>query len=83
MRYPLKLMWYEHYPAELFDLARDPHETNDLAAAQPDAVATLGAALAQQIAAIAPVPDVAPATPASGPPADIVEPLRALGYLHP
>jgi arylsulfatase A-like enzyme len=83
VRYPLKLVWYEHYPAALFDLARDPRETNDLAGTQPDAVATLAAALAQQIAAIAPVPDVAPAAPAGGPPPDVVERLRALGYLRP
>ncbi len=81
VRYPLKLMWYERYPAQLFDLARDPQETVDLANAQPDDVAALGAALTQAIAAIPPVPDVAPATPAAAPPPNVVDRLHALGYL--
>lgn len=67
-----------HYPigrAELYDLAADPEETTDLAAARPEEVARLRALLAQRFAGI----------PRRGGeqhiPAGLKEELKALGYV--
>ena len=45
IRYPMKLIWFERYPAELYDLQKDPNEEHDMAAQQPDLVAAMKAAL--------------------------------------
>ena len=41
LRYPLKAVWYERYPPELYDLSWDPNERSNLAAMQPDVAARL------------------------------------------
>jgi arylsulfatase A-like enzyme len=35
-RWPFKLIWFEKYPAELYDLSRDPRERSDLAELRPE-----------------------------------------------
>ncbi len=35
-RWPFKLIWFENYPAELYDLSWDPSERSDLAALRPE-----------------------------------------------
>jgi arylsulfatase A-like enzyme len=35
-RWPYKLIWFENYPAELYDLSWDPSERSDLAALRPE-----------------------------------------------
>jgi arylsulfatase A-like enzyme len=35
-RWPFKLIWFENYPAELYDLSWDPTERSDLAGLRPD-----------------------------------------------
>ena len=42
IRYPYKLIWFERYPAELYDISKDPREATDLAAARPDLVMAMG-----------------------------------------
>ena len=41
----MKLIWFERYPAELYDLQKDPNEEHDMAAQRPDVVETMKAAL--------------------------------------
>lgn len=81
VRYPLKLVWYARYPAELYDLEADPGEERDLAAAEPAAVASLLAEMErrkEQHPAPGPgAPGGAPGTLAP----EVRERLRALGYL--
>jgi hypothetical protein len=35
-RWPFKLIWFENYPAELYDLSWDPSERSDLAGLRPE-----------------------------------------------
>lgn len=76
IRWPYKLVWFERYPAELYDLSRDVGETQDLAAAEPARVAELGQQLAQRRKAHGLFADVTSAE--VDPRAQ--EALRALGY---
>jgi arylsulfatase A-like enzyme len=77
IRYPLKLVWYERYPAALYDLAADPDERSDLATVRSDLVAALrpsiDAVLARASGEAAPGP--------ANLPANVQEHLRVLGYL--
>jgi arylsulfatase A-like enzyme len=79
--HPLKLIWYARYPAELYDLAADPGESRDLAAERPAVVAALAAELERLVGGVQPVAADAPrGSPVPLAP-EIVERLRALGYL--
>lgn len=76
IRWPYKLLWFERYPAELYDLSSDLDETHDLAATEPQRVAELTQAVRARIAAHGLFADATPA--AIDPRAK--EALRALGY---
>lgn len=74
------LLWYDRYPPSLFDLATDPGQRRDLAAARPDEVRTLTAELRRHVrvaekAAI-------PSTPARPLGDEVWKRLRALGYVE-
>jgi arylsulfatase A-like enzyme len=79
-RWPFKLIWFQRYPAELYDLSWDPMERSDLALIQPEAVAPLleevrrlmgEAGLAELSTRKAAVPSAAE-----------LEVLRGLGYVE-
>ncbi len=63
---------------ELYDLRRDPHETNDLAAADPARVETLGLALEAMLAESGSAPRPAAPQPVDS---ETAERLEALGYV--
>jgi arylsulfatase A-like enzyme len=78
LRYPWKLIWYTDYPAELFDLEKDPGELHDLAASQTARVTELEAKLTRLVSSGG--DRVHTATEAKPTP-EILDRLRALGYL--
>ena len=81
VRYPLKLVWYARYPAELYDLSSDPEEQRDLAPMRPSAVAVLTAELGR-MAESRGGGRPAPGGRSEGSTApEIRARLRALGYL--
>ncbi len=41
IEWPHKLIWYQNFPPQLFDLAQDPGQTVDLSGRQPDTVRAL------------------------------------------
>jgi hypothetical protein len=51
IRHPSKLIWFEGYPPQLYDILADPKEERNLAATHPDLVATLAAELHWQTSA--------------------------------
>ena len=59
--------------AELYDVSRDPRETHDLAATEPDAAARLRAALEREHPLVLPSPEAVPP--------EVAERLAALGYV--
>jgi len=68
---------------ELYDLAADPAEARDLAAARPELAAALATALDEWVAKLPPLdPDRRRGGPASGLSRGRLEELRALGYLR-
>lgn len=79
VRYPYKLIWYARFPPQLYDLASDPGETRDLSATHPDLVASLSRSV--------PAPSTAGSEPPGGgtpeAPPEVLERLRALGYIDP
>ncbi len=78
VRYPFKLIWFERYPAELYDLSSDPEERSDLSTARPELAAKMHAEVEALIAQAPGAP--APAPEATVPP-EVRERLRALGYI--
>jgi arylsulfatase A-like enzyme len=78
IRHPSKLIWYEGYPPQLYDLLADPEEERNLAAAHPDIVAAMTAELHRQTGA---PPDSEAAIDGGRLERDQVERLRALGYV--
>jgi len=74
IRYPFKLIEYQHYPAELYDLQRDPYEENDLASQQADRVAELTARLG-------PLPNLTPVASEVAVDPETLDALEALGYV--
>ncbi len=79
----MKLIWYARYPAELYDLAADPEERNDLASTRPGLVAELTADLRRRLEAKGRRAGVVAATPEPEglPSPDVLKRLHALGYL--
>lgn len=77
IEWPKKLIWYQNYPPQLFDLERDPGETVDLSSREPAVVdsllATVRAAESGQLRDLEAVP--------VGIERERAERLRALGYL--
>jgi len=78
-RWPFKLIWFENYPPELYDLSWDPEERSDLAALRPEIAAELLALTKVRLAAVG---LEGPRPPAATEPArEALEALEALGYL--
>ena len=77
IEWPWKLIWYQNYPPQLFDLEQDPGETVDLSSRQPAVVdsllATARATESGQLRELEAVP--------VGIERERAERLRALGYL--
>ena len=77
IEWPKKLIWYQNYPPQLFDLERDPGETVDLSSREPAVVdsllATVRVAESGQLRDLEAVP--------VGIERERAERLRALGYL--
>ncbi len=78
-RWPFKLIWFENYPAELYDLSWDPAERSDLAALRPEIGGPLASEAERLIAEI-------DATDSPGaaetPSAEELDALRGLGYVE-
>jgi arylsulfatase A-like enzyme len=79
-RWPFKLIWYQHYPAELYDLSWDPMERSDLAAIRPEVSASLLKEVGRLMgeAGLADGGTDEPATPSAAQ----LEALRGLGYVE-
>jgi hypothetical protein len=79
IQFPLKLIWFERYQPELYDLAADPQEQHDLAPEQPGVVDLLRGELERYMTSLK------SAEPGQRPPVDLPrdaeDRLRALGYL--
>jgi len=79
-RWPFKLIWFERYPAELYDLSWDPMERSDLAAIQPE----VGAPLLEEVRRMIREVGLGDGTPgdAAVPSTAELEVLRGLGYVE-
>jgi hypothetical protein len=79
-RWPFKLIWFQRYPAELYDLSWDPMERSDQAAIQPE----VSASLLKEIRRLIYAAGLADATTdkSAVPSAAELEALRGLGYLE-
>ena len=75
VRPPYQLVWYAHYPSELFDLRVPPGERSDLALASPAVVAELEQALPPRATRTVHDPTPQKLSP------NLVRALRTLGYL--
>lgn len=80
MRYPYKLIWYQRYVAELYDIRADPDEHDNIAATDPAPLATLQAALSA-LKAESPMLSSAPAQPGAPDP-NVGKALKSLGYVE-
>ncbi len=78
-RWPFKLIWFQNYPPELYDLSWDPEERSDLAALRPEIAAELLALARARLGAVGLEGPRLPA--AAGPAREHLEALDALGYL--
>jgi len=78
-RWPFKLIWFENYPAELYDLSWDPSERSDLAGLRPEISGPLIDEARRLVDEIG-LADSAGAT--ETPSAAELEALRGLGYLE-
>jgi len=79
LRYPYKLIWYEDYPSELYDLSWDPDERSDQAAFRPGLVAELEQEVMKIRRGLETDAKTASRAPAPSPPT--VEALRHMGYI--
>jgi len=78
-RWPFKLIWFENYPAELYDLSWDPEERSDLADLRPE----ISAPLIDEARRVADATGLAGSSAAGETPsAEEIETLRSLGYLE-
>jgi arylsulfatase A-like enzyme len=73
-----KLIWYANYPPQLYDLGTDPGEREDLAARDPSRVTAMLAELERSTSRS---PGVADGGKPGAPAPDVLERLRALGYV--
>jgi arylsulfatase A-like enzyme len=80
LRYPMKLVWYEQYPPALYDLANDPQEAHDLAASETLVVRSFLGTLGE-LTRGSPTPLSSSTPPTTEPSPELLERLRALGYL--
>jgi hypothetical protein len=78
-RWPFKLIWFEDYPAELYDLSWDPSERSDLAKLRPEISAPLIEEARRLVDEIG-LADFSRGT--ESPSAAELEALRGLGYLE-
>jgi arylsulfatase A-like enzyme len=77
-RYPYKLVWFEHHPAELYDLSWDANEGSDRSAYEPERRAALerelrGIVVGSMLEAPGETPELDPLQR---------ETMRALGYVE-
>ena len=77
VRPPYKLVWFERYPMQLYDLRWDGGERSDLAEREPDVVAKL----APELRGFVERARLGRAPSGREMPADALEALRALGYV--
>ena len=78
VRFPFKLVWFERYRAQLYDLRWDPRELSDIARYQPERVEGMVRELSSwrdRLAAIG-------AEAGQAAPPEAIEALRALGYIE-
>jgi arylsulfatase A-like enzyme len=76
-RWPFKLIWFENYPAELYDLSWDPLERSDLAELRPEVSGSLVEEVQRRVEEIGLTgADAAVETPSEAE----LEALRGLGY---
>ena len=78
-RWPFKLIWFQRYPAELYDLSWDPSERSDLAALRPE----ISGSLIKDVQRL--MDEIGLASSAEGietPSAAELEALRGLGYVE-
>jgi arylsulfatase A-like enzyme len=78
VRYPFKLVWYARYPAQLYDLSTDGKEEHDLARARPALTEELTADLLSRVTV---GQQRAPEPPSLPPAPEVLDRMRALGYL--
>jgi arylsulfatase A-like enzyme len=76
-RWPFKLIWFENYPAELYDLSWDPSERSDLAELRPE---ISGPLIEEAQRLVDEIGLVNSAGAAEVPSAAELEALRSLGY---
>ncbi len=78
-RFPYRLLWFDRYPAELYDLRWDAGERSNLVTVQPETAARLGAEAARFVES-SDLPDPRDVDPVKLQP-EILRALRALGYV--
>jgi len=78
-RWPFKLIWFENYPAELYDLSWDPQERSDLVDLRPEISAPM---IAEARRVVDEAGLAGSAGEAEAPSAERIETLRSLGYLE-
>jgi len=83
VRYPIKAIWYERHPMQVFDLASDPDERVDLARTRPDLVVPFQAEVDRVRAARRRLSPTKSAAMAPTIPPEVRERMRQLGYADP